>query len=370
MGLHLVPNLTLSKSYIVEKLRELPAQGDILVQEGDYVLEQDIVAKAALPGELVLCRLTEALGVEPSEVIAGLTVREGDDVTEGQLLCECQSLFGIFKSSFFAPASGTVELITERTGHVALRRPPNEIVLDAYIAGDVVAVEEGKSLSIRSHCAFVQGVFGVGGERTGSLCLLSCADDTTPTEDDLPHDCSGKVLVGGTAPTGHVLKEAEARGAHGWVLGALDDTALREYLGYDIGLAFTGSESVGMTVLITEGFGRVPLAARVREVVSGLDGSSCSLNGATQVRAGAVRPELIVPYPEEKKKRASSEDSLGEGATVRLIREPYFGVVGEVVRLPVHPEQLPTGAYSRVAYVALSTGEIVSVPRANIELYL
>jgi hypothetical protein len=370
VGLSLVPSLTVSKNYTVQKIRELPVPGELLVKKRQRVSRNDVIAKAGLPGELVICRISESLGIDPLEVMEGLKVKEGDHVSEEQILCEYQSLFGLFSSRFSAPASGTVELITERTGHIALRLPPNEITLDAYISGEVVEVEEGKSITIESNCAFIQGVFGVGGERKGSICLLSCQNDESPTIEHLPKECSGKVLVGGTAPTGQVLKEAEARGAKGWILGSLDDKALREYLGHDIGLAFTGSERIEMTVIVTEGFGRVPLASRVKEIVSSLDGKGCSLNGATQVRAGAVRPELIIPH--KNKRESGSKPSplfLTEGATVRLIREPYFGLIGTVSSLPVQPEELPTGAKSRVVYVTLSDSEIVSVPRSNVELY-
>jgi hypothetical protein len=371
VGLNLVPHLTVSKNHVVQKVRELPVPGELQVAIGDVVKATDVVAKAYLPGDLLICRVAESLGIEAQEVVTGLQVQEGDVVSEGQIICEHSGIFGLFKSRYTAPALGTIELIQEKTGHIAIRQPSNEISLAAYIGGHVVATEAQKSLTVETKCRFVQGIFGVGGEQHGKIKLLDCSPDESPSISHLPESCAGLVLVGGTAPTGSVLKEAEDRGATGWILGAIDDIALTHYLGHDIGLAFTGHETVGMTVIVTEGFGRVALAQRVLQVLADCDGKACSLNGATQVRAGAVRPELIVPYKNGKRRLHETERpvlSFEVGAIVRIIREPYFGQTGTITELPIQPEVLVTGARSRIVKISLENGEVVSVPRSNVEL--
>jgi hypothetical protein len=99
-----------------------------------------------------------------------------------------------------------------------------------------------------------------------------------------------------------------------------------------------------------------------------------SINGATQIRAGVIRPEIIVPR--EDRPSASGEsglkptrsDQLAPGVKVRLIREPYFGKLAEVVDLPAELQQIQTGAKVRVAAVKLENGEQAIVPRANLEI--
>jgi hypothetical protein len=53
---------------------------------------------------------------------------------------------------------------------------------------------------------------------------------------------------------------------------------------------------------------------------------------------------------------------------VRIIRDPYFGVLGTVGDLPAEPHVLGSGSKARVLEVKLDSGESVIVPRANVEL--
>src|SRR5690606_32281134 len=143
-------------------------------------------------------------------VMKGLRVKVGDTIKEGDLLCEHAGLFGLFKSRFHAPVDGVVELITERTGHVAVRGPAQPIEIDAYIDGTVVAVEERKSVRIAAHGAFVQGIFGVGGERKGRVHALPGAAEQLSVS-DLPAQAEGLILVCRGRPTLEVLEEAARR---------------------------------------------------------------------------------------------------------------------------------------------------------------
>ncbi|NDC39005.1 MAG: hypothetical protein EBZ48_13300, partial [Proteobacteria bacterium] len=125
------------------------------------------------------------------------------------------------------------------------------------------------------------------------------------------------------------------------------------------------------SVVITEGFGEIPISQRVTALFAPLAGREASLNGTTQVRAGAVRPEIIVPGVYEGAgmvANAVGARGLTVGAAVRLIRFPFFGLNGEVVELPHPLERIDTGAYARVLRVKLADGRVVTVPRANVEL--
>ena len=125
-----------------------------------------------------------------------------------------------------------------------------------------------------------------------------------------------------------------------------------------------------MSVIVTEGFGKIPMAKRVWDLLSKQTGASASINGATQVRAGAVRPEIIVFGDKTKGDKGSDiANGLSVGARVRIIRVPWFGRVGEVTELPSKMVKIETGAEARILRVKLESGENVIVPRANVELY-
>ena len=56
------------------------------------------------------------------------------------------------------------------------------------------------------------------------------------------------------------------------------------------------------------------------------------------------------------------------GSPVRVIREPYFGLLGNVVLLPSELERIETEASVRVLEVKLADGRRVTLPRANVEM--
>jgi len=137
-------------------------------------------------------------------------------------------------------------------------------------------------------------------------------------------------------------------------------------------VAITGNEQKGITLMITEGFGKLPMAKRTFELFLELNGKKASMNGATQIRAGVIRPEVIVAIPEEQIVSEESEEELSQGLAigtiVRVIREPYFGRIGKVTALPPELQIIETEAKVRVLELEFDNGERVIVPRANVEI--
>ena len=368
------PGLAVEADTEIERLRELPLPGRVCYRIGDQVAADAVVLEADLPGDLFILRVAEQLGIDADEVMQSLKIQAGQSVQEGQLLCEHRGLFGFLTSRFVSPASGMVEFIADRTGHIGLRMPSRPLAVHAHVAGQIVAIEERKSVTLRTRAAFVQGIFGVGGERRGIVQPLAIGPAERITPASIPADAKGKVLVGGTRPSAEALAHAGSLGVAGMICGSLDDQALRDYLGYDLGIALTGDEEVPTTLIATEGFGELSLSSHVWELLKGFAGKLASINGATQVRAGAVRPEIIIAHPPQQLAAGAAAGipakgrGLVVGAKVRLIRVPYFGRYAEVTELPAKPEPLETGTLARVLRAKLESGETVTVPRANVEL--
>jgi hypothetical protein len=146
-----------------------------------------------------------------------------------------------------------------------------------------------------------------------------------------------------------------------------------DFIGYDIGVAITGREEVGLTLILTEGFGEMAMQERIFELFQQFEGQLACINGATQIRAGVIRPEVIVPRPETTSPTSATDDTvlatgLIPGTLIRLIREPYFGEMGKVTSLPVALYTLESESQVRVLEVELDDGERVVVPRANVEI--
>lgn len=370
MGTAYTPGLKVSSGMIISKNRRLPLKGKVVVKAGDRVTADTVVARTDIPGIIQTVKVAEILGLEPSEALAALKVSQGDQVTSGQILAETKSFFGLFRSECKTPFTGTVELISQATGHVGVRLPSKPIEVSAYINGTIAEVMEDEGVMVETYGAFVQGIFGVGGERMGRLAVCVDKPDTALTENLITEAHSGCVIVGGSGVTSGALKKAAQVGAVGVVAGAIIDTDLVDYLGHDIGVAITGHEDVPTTLIFTEGFGSIAMAERTFDLLKSLEGREVSINGATQIRAGVIRPEIIASL--DIKPTVDAGDIKGQildiGSHIRIIREPYFGKLGSVTKLPHELVQVESGAVVRILEAELDDGAVVMVPRANVEI--
>jgi len=367
------PGLRISADTVLRQLRRLPLKGEVLVRTGDLVSPNDVVARAEMPGNLHTLRAAQTLHVEPQELPGYLVRQPGDAVQAGEVIARTSGLWGLFRSELRSPIAGVIEEVVATSGHIRLREPPRRVEVVAHVSGRVAEVLEGEGAVIEARGALVQGIFGIGGERRGQLRLATDRPDQPLGPGSLAA-CEDCVLVAGSGADAEAIRRAADAGAAGLVVGAISDEALRAYVGYDIGVAITGQEDVTMTLITTEGFGELPMAARTWELLRSLEGQLASINGATQIRAGVIRPEVIVtreatrlgaelPSPAE-----AAEHTLAVGARVRIIRDPHFGALGRVTALPPELTQIETESRVRIAMVRLDSGDDVRVPRANLEL--
>ncbi|MCK5582478.1 MAG: hypothetical protein KAI33_01740, partial [Elusimicrobiales bacterium] len=151
------------------------------------------------------------------------------------------------------------------------------------------------------------------------------------------------------------------------IVGGIHDKDLRKILGYDIGVAVTGTEKIGLTLVVTEGFGMIPMAEYTYKLLISRKGEYASVSGATQIRAGVMRPEIIIPgFPKDinECKKEEGRGWIEPGDPIRIIREPHFGVIGTVHSLPSELTKVHSESMVRVLTVELSGGEKIVVPRA------
>ncbi len=369
MSFAYTPGLKVAKSTRVRKDRILPIKGDILVQAGDTVSPETIVAQTYVPSDVHLRPVAYIVGVEPWELPKVMKFKEGDTIKKGDLMAEQRALFGLIKTRHYSRYSGTIELVSPVTGMVAIREPPTPIQLDAYIPGTVTEVLGDVGVTVETTAALIQGIFGIGGERTGELMVIAEPHEVL-TPDHIGTECAGKILVGGSLVTYDTLQKASEVGVKGIVTGGMRREDLNKFLGYEIGVAITGEENITLTCIITEGFGEMRMAGHIYDVLKYHNGKNASINGATQIRAGVIRPEIIIPLLETTKIEEEEVLAYGmePGTRIRVIRQPYFGALGSVDELPIELQTVDTESWVRVLWVKLDDGRRVMVPRANVEI--
>ena len=364
------PGLKVKRNVKIRKTRSLTLLGEDFVKHGDLVDYNTIVAEVKMPGKPEIMKVAGLLNVESNEIGHYMLKKVGDSVKKDEIIAQCISLFGLIKKFAKSPIDGSIDSISEMTGRVTIRAPRESVNIDAYIPGEVVQVMPADGAVIETDAVFIQGIFGIGGENHGEIIMLAESNEDVLTAEKLKPVHKGKVLVAGALVDSEALKKAEEIGVSGIVSGGITERDLTSFIGHPIGVAITGEEDVGLTLVITEGFGKMTMSNRTYNLLKEFSNSMAHINGATQIRAGVLRPEIIIPYKIERREEEEEALNLGmqPGTPIRVIQSPYFGMGGTVVDLPVALQTVETEASVRVVVVKLDNGDTAAVPRANVEI--
>jgi hypothetical protein len=383
MAMAYTPGLKRKEATVITKVRKLPIKGEVLVKKGERVSYDTDCARTSLPGKVNVLNLATMLELEPPtgeyeeerrslNLDKYLLKQVGEFCSQGEVIARRKTFLGLFQRVCIPPFEGTIEHISDVTGQVLVREPPVPLTLKTYIPGIVKKVYPDEGVLIETSAALIQGIFGIGGESHGHLIILSKSADEELTENQITEECSGKIVVGGSIVDCKTLEKAVKLGVKGIIVGGMMDAELTSFLGYNIGVAITGEERKGITVILTEGFGKMRMASKTFNLLKKFENKLACINGATQIRAGVIRPEIIIPIEGEIEKESDDEDlhldGLKSGLPVRIIGPPYFGAIGVVVSLPIDLQYVETESKVRVLEVELENGDRVIVPRANTEM--
>lgn len=323
------------------------------------------------------------LRVSPRFLRMFTTVKEGDFVYEGKVIATTDGMDFVY-----APISGVVERICPLTGTIVIVKPIKLTKVLAHAEGRVTEIIPYYGAVIESVGAYIQGIFGIGGECFGELMMMSDGPDEPFKPDRINESLKGKILVCGSYASFDSVERARQEGALGLVTGGMDQLDLVRASGEELGVGLTGLEDMNFTIVILEGFGEIAMNGQTWGMLKKNVGKIASLKGATQIRAGVVRPEIIIGSIGEYDKDASVDTSflpliseeidemprvthgpLHIGDRVRCTRPPYFGMWGVVKGLPEESRKVECEALLEVAEVKLDCGDSVIVPRVNLEVF-
>lgn len=336
----------------IVRQRLLPGSGEVLVSVGDRVQPDDIVARAAVDGQLGVIDLAHELGTSVSHVSRFLRVTPGQEVEAEEIIASRKMLLRQ-QQQIRAPFAGIIQRIED--GYVFLRQHRQTLELSAYIPGQVIEQYPHRGVAIGVTGSVVRGIWASGGEYQGMLATMVASPEQVLTWERVGLRYRGTILVGGILEDPRVLLRARQFRIVGIVTGGMLPGLCRL------------CERLRFPVLVTEGMGRIPMAEPVFELLRSYHGRSAVMAGSP--RHSASGPELIVPIPA----RPSDAHELmvvrpiEKGMRVRITRAPYMGVVAEVVGLPTALQQTSIGSFAEGALVRLPEGRRLFVPLVNLE---
>ncbi len=365
------PGLKVLHETKIDKERRLPLKGTVTVEKGKFVTPDDIVAKTDLPGNVQMVNVANQLNIDAEDVNDAMIAKEGTSVSKGEMIAETKGLFGLFKTNVTAPVDGTIEVISDTTGQVVIREAPIPVEIDAYMSGSIKNVIPEEGVVIESEGVFIQGIFGIGGESRGDLAVIVDNREDEITEEMLTSELVGKIIVGGSFISLKAYKKAIQLKVAGVVVGGFNYFDLEDILGYTLGVAITGSEDLVTSLIVTEGYGKIRMGTQTFDLLKEHHGKFASVNGATQIRAGVIRPEIVIPLTKDQlkgdHKDADASEGIQTGSLVRVIRAPFFGRMGKVIDLPSELRKMESETMVRVAIIEID-GKNVEIPRANLEM--
>ena len=360
------------KNTTVIKERILPLKGMVHVKSKDKVDSDTIIASTNIPGNVHMVNLVNELNIDAEQAESCMLFKVGEPVKKEQILAQNKGLFGMFKSEVKSPIDGMIENISNVTGQLVIAEKPIPIEMDAYIPGVVNNIFEEEGAIIKSEGTYIQGIIGIGGEKKGNLRVLADSGSDVLDDSCLSSDLKNCIVVCGSYIDYNFYKKCSEIGIKGIICGGFDYDNISEILGYSLGVAITGTENT-VTLIITEGFGKVNMAQRTFELFKKNNEMPVSINGATQIRAGVMRPEIFIAKEGNSKniKELNDEDLvISIGSAVRVIRKPYFGKIGKVVELPHDLMKMESETEVRVAVIEFPNQTTKIIPRANLEVIL
>ena len=365
------PGLKVLKYTKVNKERLLPLKGKVHVDVNKQVKSDTIVASTEIPGNVQMINMVNKLNIDSKQVLDCMVVDVNEDVKKGQMIAQNKGLFGMFKTQVNSPIDGKIINISKVTGQVVISEKPLPIEVDAYLPGRISKVYEEDGVVVNSQGTFIQGIIGIGGEKKGTIKLLVDKPNQFLDLSLINSSLKDIVIVCGSYVNYEIYKKAKDCGVKGIICGGIDYNTISKILGYSLGVAITGTEDT-TTLIITEGFGKINMALKTFNLLKDNDGKRVSINGATQIRAGVLRPEIFIKSEDDINSKDFSEDDLiiSEGSIVRVIREPYFGRIGKIISLPFELMKMKSETKVRVAEVEFDDNSKEIIPRANLEVIL
>ncbi len=349
------PKLKISGNIEILRERVLPVLGEVLVSVGDKVTEGDLVLRTSLKSEIITIKIRELLSLGDEEISSYYKMSVGEVVNEGDLLFKRPGLFGYFSDEYRSAVSGVLEFVDPSSGFMGIRPASRLFEVNAYLRGTVVEVQEAKSIKVKSlGSGLLQGVYGRGRECLGELIYLDSIKD-------LGESCKNKIIGYASFVSVDDLALIVNSGASGLVVSSISSSIL------SVDIAALGAPS-NFVFMVVDGFGKIRPSKKLINFFEQANGKDCSLSGLVQIRAGAIRPELIVHEPDLNVTLESEdkEEDLVEGSAVRVVRGEHIGEVGILKSFTASQIEFPSGIKS--LGVEVSIGEDSRVyPLQNIE---
>lgn len=354
----------IAKDVVSHVKRILPGSGVLTVKVGQEVTPDEILGTATLPSGFRTVKLARELSVDPKDVAKYLRKNLNQRIYSGELLAFRKEGLFTGKKIVTAPCDGILESLNSKTGELRIAFFPRKINLlsGAYGIVDEIDLQRGEVL-IRTEVCRIFGVFGTGPEREGFLHLLGKKDDLI-IKRQVQESCEGKILTGGSLFLKESISAAVSGGACGLITGGINASDFK---------AMAEGGDMGLSVVVCEGFGAVPIGGDIYNILAQFEGRFISVNGEEGIinlpsfSSNSIIKVRRTIVPKGQIIRSATVNDLKRGMIVRIIGYSFFGSFGRVLAVDREETMLPSGKKTILATVETARKKI-QIPLANLEI--
>ena len=338
--------------------RMLSVRGEASVSVGTNTNPLDVVARATPPKEIRAVPLTRLMGLREQDVPKHLLKHAGDLVEAREIIIS--KTLNIFNERLIYPSPGAGRILAVQGSWLLLELDGLPTELRSLYRGMVTRVVPQFGVTLDVEGAWAQGIWGAGDEASGPLKIVAQSPGEVLTPEKIDVSARGAIVVAGVIDTMAALTGVARARAAGLVVGSIT-----------VNLKSV-AENLGLCVIVTEGFGRVPMCAPIYGLLKQYDGNEACVAAGLTPRVGGVtlRPEVFIPRTRATNQTPAIAPSplVNQlGASVRVTREPYLGQVGKLAQVSPRASIMANGARAYGAEVELASGRAF-VPWSNLEL--
>jgi hypothetical protein len=331
--------------------RHMPNPGGTTVRVGHTVSPNQVLARMREQVKFYIVPGNELLGVPPAEITDYLLVKIGGSVDLGEPLLQKKGLFG--SKTIKAPVTGNVSSV--QNGRIILESVGRLTELRAMVKGRVANFIGNHTIVIETQGTLIQGVWGTGFETYGPLKMLT-DHPAQPLDANSFKKHENQILVAGAIYDEALLEQAAFAEVNGLIVGAMP-THLCEV-----------ARRLQLPLILTDGIGSHHMAQHFFDLLGQWAGHETSLLRAANDNQ---RPQIVISHEVALEQlKPPAYEPLAPGQTVRLLRAPYKGEVGQVTQLLTTARRTEAGIKAHGAMVALNKDKTVFVPYSNMEAIL
>lgn len=336
----------------VHRPRIIPVPGRVLCRVGDQVTADGVIAETELPTGYHLLDVAEVWGTPIADVLQLMVKQIGEIVEQGDVIARIGI---VLKQECVSPVDGRI--VDAHGSRILIEKIPQYLELKAFYPGQIARLLPGKGAVVEATGALIQGVWSSGEELRGRLEPVVADSGVSLTADRINASHMGTILVGGRSIGTEAIAQAVENQVRGVIVGSIPSDLL------------SAIQAAPFSVIVTEGFGDLPMDTRTFDLLCAHEGREACLNPNPGGSRQGCWPEVMIPLPADSPPPVAEYGApLRVGARVRILRAPYENVRGQVVALSTHARKLETGMRARGATVELESVGRVFVPVENIEI--